>query len=288
MDQKEEKKAKIFNSIHTCKKAKRKYFKVEKNKNNSLINKEKELKKIFRTQKEYHILKRKIQRENSSSPDKTNKFTTETNEDGAFASTGENDKENSFLVLKIVPKKLKLIKPIKRDINSNINGANMFEGVEGSNSKCQFPLEKKNNEQNFSWIGAGNERDKIINGNNNININTNNEYKMKLQFVYFYYIKNLCKYINQSFIDLAVVDQNFSLEAFLYQMYQSLQILDRKINNFKLIQKNNFHMNKEEFLEIQSLKDNLLFMKNALNNTMSQNLINIYINIENFCNQFSY
>ena len=52
--------------------------------------------------------------------------------------------------------------------------------------------------------------------------------------------------------------------------------------NFKNL-KDNVKVNKEDFNDISSLKENLLLMKNALNNSMSQNLINIYSDIDNFC-----
>ena len=79
------------------------------------------------------------------------------------------------------------------------------------------------------------------------------------------------------------------IDDFLYQIYQDLQILNRKINEFKHFEnmKENLKINKEDFLDITSLKQNLFFMKNILNNSMSQNLINIYTNIENFCKIYS-
>ena len=43
----------------------------------------------------------------------------------------------------------------------------------------------------------------------------------------------------------------------------------------------------EDFEDIITLKNNLQFMKNVLNKKMSENLIIIYINIENFCKDFS-
>ena len=75
------------------------------------------------------------------------------------------------------------------------------------------------------------------------------------------------------------------IDDFLYQIYQDLQILNRKINDFKYFEniKENFKINKEDFEDITFLKQNLLLMKNILNDAMSQNLINIYTNIENFC-----
>ena len=56
--------------------------------------------------------------------------------------------------------------------------------------------------------------------------------------------------------------------------------------NFKNL-KDDVRVNKEDFDDISSLKENLLFMKNVLNNTMSQNLINIYIDVDNFCKLYS-
>jgi hypothetical protein len=50
----------------------------------------------------------------------------------------------------------------------------------------------------------------------------------------------------------------------------------------------NIKVNKEEFKDIYSLKENLLLMKIALNNSMSKNLINIYVNIDDFCRLFSF
>jgi hypothetical protein len=79
------------------------------------------------------------------------------------------------------------------------------------------------------------------------------------------------------------------IDELIYQIYQSLQILDRKINEFKIFQniKDDIRVKSEDFYDISSLKENLLLMKNVLNNSMSQNLINIYIDIDNFCKLFS-
>lgn len=282
MDQKEEKKIRIFSSIHTSKKVKRKYFKVEKNRNN-LLSKDKESKKIFRTQKEYNLLKRKTQREflKNSLSKNNNKFITETEKEGISPpqEVGGGGGENSFLVLKILPQKIKIVKENKKDLMSNNENYLKENNINTIiNTKKNF-LNNIDNRQNFKWAGLIEEKE--INNNNK-------EYKMKLKLVYLYYIKNLCKYINKNFFESTNAEQNICLDGFLYQIYQSLQILDRKINNFNLIQNavENLKINKEEFHEIFSLKENLLLMKNILNNNMSQNLINIYIDIENFCKQF--
>ena len=102
--------------------------------------------------------------------------------------------------------------------------------------------------------------------------------------VYFYSIKNLCKYINTNLFNTSLTEQK-AIDELISQIYQSLQILDRKINefmNFKYL-KDDVRVNKEDFNDIFSLKENLLLMKNVLNNTMSQNLMNIYLDIDNFC-----
>ena len=115
-----------------------------------------------------------------------------------------------------------------------------------------------------------------------------NCYKIKLMLVYFYSIKNLCKYINNNFFNTSLNEQKV-IDELIYQIYQSLQILDRKINEFKIFQniKDDIRVKSEDFYDISSLKENLLLMKNVLNNSMSQNLINIYIDIDNFCKLFS-
>ena len=79
------------------------------------------------------------------------------------------------------------------------------------------------------------------------------------------------------------------LDEFIYQLYQDLQILNRKINEFKIFEniKENLKINKEDFCDIASLKDNLLLMKKELNNSISKNLLNVYLNIENFCKVYS-
>lgn len=51
--------------------------------------------------------------------------------------------------------------------------------------------------------------------------------------------------------------------------------------------KDNIRVNKDDLYDISSLKENLLLMKNILNNSMSQNLINIYSDIDNFCQLYS-
>ena len=279
MDKEEEKKSKIFNSINMNKKEKKKYFRVEKTRFNASTLKKKEAKKIFKTQKEYHLSKRKNLRElNRLKFHKNKKFITITKEKINM----ENDKENnSFIVQKIIPKKLKIIKGNKKE-SKNLNYFSKQNENNIYNEQKNFLQNLIDSGKNNYWIDNNSNND-IKNDEKNINC-----YKIKLMLVYFYSIKNLCKYINNNFFNTSLSEQK-TIDEFIYQIYQSLQILDRKIKDFKNFQnmKDDIRVNKDDFYDISSLKENLLFMKNALNNSMSQNLINIYSNIDNFCQLYS-
>lgn len=270
MDNEEDKKSKIFNSIHINKKDKKRYFRVEKNRFNAATLREKEAKKIFKTQKEYHFLKRK------TFPDlkrlkfhKRKKFITITKENSNNLSDKEN---NSFVVQKIMPKKLK----VNSDLKNGLKQMKYF-----SKQNENFLFNKKNTFLHWLFNSGKNNcinfDDKILNC-----------YKIKLKIVYFYSIKNLCKYINNNFFNTSLSEQK-TIDDFIYQIYQSLQILNRKIDEFKVFQslKDDIQVNKDDFYDISSLKENLLLMKNSLNNSMSQNLVNIYTNIDNFCQIYS-
>ena len=274
MDNEEDKNGKIFDNTNTNKKVKKKYFRVEKSRFNASTLREKESKKIFKTQKEYHLSKRKALRElRRLKFHKNKKFITVTKEN----SDNNNEKENnSFVVQRIIPKKLKLIKENKKE------SKNFF-----SKSNDDFIFNEKNKFLHFLF--NKNNNNNISNGNNVMNDDKNlNCYKLKLMLVYFYSIKNLCKYINNNFFNTSLNEQK-TIDDFIHQIYQSLQILDRKINQFNIFQhlKDDIRVNKDDFYDISSLKENLLFMKNALNNSMSQNLINIYSDIDNFCQLYS-
>ena len=52
--------------------------------------------------------------------------------------------------------------------------------------------------------------------------------------------------------------------------------------------KDNIKVNKDDLYDISSLKENPLLMKNIVNIPMSKNLINIYTNIDNFCQKRTY
>ena len=258
MEIEESKNEKLFNNENIKKKEKKKYFRFEKTKIKKNED-EKDSKKIFRTKKDYHLSRIKAKRELKKLKLLNSKFISKTKNISNQKFNSTNKDKNSFIVKKVLPKKLKLIKVPKKEIKSINNSSDLKNNI-------------------------------ILNIDNNSKIDEKNidNYKIKLMFVYFSSIRNLCKYINQNLFSTTLTEQN-EIDEFINQIYQSLQILDRKINEFRpYIQlKNNVNVNKEDFYDISSLKENLLLMKNTLNNSMSQNLINIYIDIDNFCKIYS-
>ena len=258
MEIEESKNEKSFNNENIKKKEKKKYFRFEKTKIKKNED-EKDSKKIFRTKKDYHLSRIKAKRELKKLKLLNSKFISKTKNISNQKFNSTNKEKNSFIVKKVLPKKLKLIKVPKKEIKQINNSSDLKNNI-------------------------------ILNIDNNSKIGEKNidNYKIKLMFVYFSSIRNLCKYINQNLFSTTLTEQN-EIDEFINQIYQSLQILDRKINEFRpYIQlKNNVNVNKEDFYDISSLKENLLLMKNTLNNSMSQNLINIYIDIDNFCKIYS-
>ena len=280
MVEEEEQKQKIFNTIyisHTNETPKKKYFRIEKEKRYS--SNEAHSKAIFRTKKDYNFLHRKTLREIEipKTNKNNNKFITTTMDD----TTASAQSENSFLVKNIIPRKLKITKENKK-IKNNFSEYNkeqytFLRTLFGPENKENFSENKKN--------------EKIEDKKNNIFMKESWENcRIKLMIVYFNSIKNLCKYINKNFFDIDE-KKNKIIDAFLNQVYQTFRILNRKINEFKVFQymKDIFKskIKEEDFVDIITLKQNLEFMKNVLNKKMSENLIIIYINIENFCKDFS-
>ena len=264
MEIEEETKPKIINNTIQNSTEKKSYFRVEKTRYNSSEQKEKNSKKIFTTRKDYNLSKSKAVREfKRIKPNNTNKFVTTMN------ITSTNKENNPFFFQKVIPKKLTILKEQK------------YESKQFNNFWKSKNLILDNTNNKFS------DEQKINYYFNNINYNkdkTLNNYRIKLMLVYFYSIKNLCKYINTNLFNTSLTEQK-AIDELISQIYQSLQILDRKINefmNFKYL-KDDVRVNKEDFNDIFSLKENLLLMKNVLNNTMSQNLMNIYLDIDNFC-----
>ena len=277
----EEQKLKIFNTVHmnhSNDTPKKKYFRIEKNKPYS--SKESHSKAIFRTKKDYNFLRRKtlremeIQKQNKN----YNKFITTTVDDTTISAQSEN----SFLVKNIIPRKLIITQENKKE-KYNFNEFNkekysLLRSFFRPENNENLPENNKNNIQKF---GIG----------DFFSINGNLEkFRIKLMIVHFYSIKNMCKYINKNFFDLAE-KENMLVDAFINQVYQTFRILNMKINEFKVFYylKEIFKskIKQEDFNEINALKQNMQFMKNVLNKKMSENLINIYINIENFCKVFS-
>ena len=277
----EEQKLKIFNTVHmnhSNDTPKKKYFRIEKNKPYS--SKESHSKAIFRTKKDYNFLRRKtlremeIQKQNKNN----NKFITTTVDDTTISAQSEN----SFLVKNIIPRKLIITQENKKE-KYNFNEFNkekysLLRSFFRPENNENLPENNKNSIQKF---GIG----------DFFSINGNLEkFRIKLMIVHFYSIKNMCKYINKNFVDLAE-KENILVDAFINQVYQTFRILNMKINEFKVFYylKEIFKskIKQEDFNEINALKQNMQFMKNVLNKKMSENLINIYINIENFGKVFS-
>ena len=277
----EEQKLKIFNTVHmnhSNDTPKKKYFRIEKNKPYS--SKESHSKAIFRTKKDYNFLRRKtlremeIQKQNKNN----NKFITTTVDDTTISAQSEN----SFLVKNIIPRKLIITQENKKE-KYNFNE---FNKEKYSLLRSFFRPENnenlpENNKNSIQKCGIG----------DFFSINGNLEkFRIKLMIVHFYSIKNMCKYINKNFFDLAE-KENILVDAFINQVYQTFRILNMKINEFKVFYylKEIFKskIKQEDFNEINALKQNMQFMKNVLNKKMSENLINIYINIENFGKVFS-
>ena len=262
MDREEEEIKSTDTNINNIKnKIKKKYFRIEKIKKS--FSKEKKNKAIFKTKKDYDLLnKKKLRNQEKEKNSSNNKFITK-NVDETTASAHS---DHSVLVQNIISKKLKITENKKQSENNVTN----FSKIEQNRLFMDNNLiESENNEKKL----------------NNLDFN---KIKVKLMFVYFYSIKNLCKYINKNLFNIQANEIKISDQG-IYQIYQDLQILNRKIKEFKLFEniKDNAKLNKNDFYDIDSLKDNLLLMKNTLNNSMSQNLNNIYISIENFCKVYS-
>ena len=125
--------------------------------------------------------------------------------------------------------------------------------------------------------------------NNRINsIKDNNDhldeniYKKKLNLVYFESIKKLCNHLNQSFNQLIHKEKIVNINEYLTQMYQNLQILNKKIE--LITNKQSFHINKEDFEMLNILLNHLIYMNKILNNNISKNITDIYSNLNKFCN----
>ena len=130
---------------------------------------------------------------------------------------------------------------------------------------------------------------KSLSNNNNKNIIKDNNkhmdeslFKKKLNLVYFESIKKLCNHLNQNFNQLTHKEKISNINEYLTQMYQNLQILNKKIELITNIQ--SFHINKEDYEILNILLNHLIYMNKILNNNISKNIADIYSNLNNFCN----
>ena len=190
--------------------------------------------------------------------------------------------------------KEKYFKVEKRDSNTNNSNINNLLYKNGDNSQESinhiFITHKENNSISLSkkainqnnngiFITTSNKnKHSII--NNKINLIDEKVFKEKLNLVYFQSIKNLCNHLNQNFNQLIQNENIVNINEYLTQMYQNLEILNRKI---ELINKQTFKINREDYKILNALLNHLLYMNKILNNNISQNIINIYSNLNNFC-----
>ena len=130
---------------------------------------------------------------------------------------------------------------------------------------------------------------KSLSNNNNKNIIKDNNkhmdeslYKKKLNLVYFESIKKLCNHLNQNFNQLTHKEKISNINEYLAQMYQNLQILNKKIE--LITNKQSFHINKEDYEILNILLNHLIYMNKILNNKISKNITDIYSNLNQFCN----
>ena len=125
----------------------------------------------------------------------------------------------------------------------------------------------------------------LVNNNNIIKDNKYMDeslYKTKLNLVYFESIKKLCNHLNQNFNQLTHKDKISNINEYLTQMYQNLQILNKKIE--LITNKQSFRINKEDYETLNILLNHLIYMNKILNNKISKNIVDIYSNLNNFCN----
>ena len=87
--------------------------------------------------------------------------------------------------------------------------------------------------------------------------------------------------MNQNFNQLIQNEKNIDINEYLTQMYQNLEILNRKIKLINNIQ--TFEINKEDYEILNILLSHLIYMNKIFNNTLSQNIVNIYSNLNNLC-----
>ena len=170
-----------------------------------------------------------------------------------------------------------------KNIDSNINNLNnnsLNKINDINNLNGIFMTNKNSFENNNNGINNINN----INALYNINNSEENIYKSKLNIVYFESIKNLCNHLNKNFTQLIHYEKIININEFLIEMYQNLQILNRKILLLNNI--NNIKVEKEDLKILNILLQHLMYMNKALENDISQNIINIYSNLNNLYDNF--
>ena len=178
---------------------------------------------------------------------------------------------------------------LKKFDNNNQDITNHIFITHKNNINTPFSSKKGNKQNNNGIFSTTNNKNKNLFSNNNknqtntINIIDEKVIKEKLNLVHFESIKNLCNHLNQNFSQLIQNEKMVNINEYLTQMYQNLQILNKKI---KLITSNiqSFEINNEDYEILNILLNHLLYMNKILNNTISKNIENIYLNFNNFCN----
>ena len=173
---------------------------------------------------------------------------------------------------------------INKKLDNTQDTTNYFF-ITHKNKINDIPQTRSGNKQNNNNIFATSNKNKngYLNTSNktinNINIIDDKVIKTKLNLVYFESIKNLCNHLNQNFNQLIQNDKIIDINEYLTQMYQNLEILNRKIKLINNIQ--TFEINKEDYEILNVLLNHLYYMNKIFNNTLSKNIINIYSNLNN-------
>ena len=261
MDQsKDKKQTAIFRSVQVPKENKEKYFKVERNDPNKQI-------------------------KNSTNNINPGQF-------GNNSNTSVSNNNFSFLD-KDYPNQIFITHKESNLLNNNNNNNNsqMKKSIMNQNNNASIFVTthkdiNNNINQNLNNINNNqklNKSDKRKYYKINQDTFDENSYKKKLNMVYFESIKKLCEHLNQNFVLLINNNEKITdLNEFLSDMYQNLQILNSKIEQINKLQ-NVFVINKEDLDILIELKNHLIDMNNTLNNKMSPNIFNVYINLDNFC-----
>ena len=177
-----------------------------------------------------------------------------------------------------------------KNINSDTNLSNKKDNNQESINHIfithkkninSISLSKKvlNQKNNGIFITTYNKNNSSI-INNKFNLVDEKVLKTKLNLVYLESIKNLCNHLNKNFYQLTHGEKIININEYLAQMYQNLEILNKKI---ALINKQTIQINKEDYEIINILLNHLLYMNKILNNNISKNIVNIYSNLNNFC-----